>query len=151
MCRGREPRHIESHFGDDHAGGGEPDTGDLIQAGHRRAERGYLVLYLCVEFGDVDADLIDAGQHLGQQERVVIAESAGERLFQHRQLGAHASAGELGENLGVALSGDQRGQHVSPGGPEDVAATTESLICASSSSFSTRFFSAVRTATWSDR
>ena len=57
-----------------------------------------------------------------------------------------------GQHRRVAFPGDQRGQHLPPGHPEDVRRPpTDSLIWASSSSFSTRFFSAVRTTTRSTR
>src|SRR5215470_17660332 len=55
------------------------------------------------------------GQHGAQQERVMIGEVAGERLFQHGDLLAHAAPGQLREHLGAALSGHQRGEHVPPG------------------------------------
>jgi len=83
-------------------------------------ERGDLGVDPGVKVGDVGAGLVDPGEHLGQQERVVVAEPTGERLLQVGDLAAHPAPGELGEHLGVALPGDQRGQHVAAGDPEDV-------------------------------
>jgi len=115
--RGREPGHVDADLGDDHAGGDVPDAGDLIQTCRRGDERGDLGIDALVEVGDVGATPINAIEHLGQQERVVVAETAGERLLQVGDLAAHPAARELGEHLGVALPGDQRGQHVATGDP----------------------------------
>jgi hypothetical protein len=84
------------------------------------SERGDLGLDPGLHLGDVGAELIDAGQHPGKQERVVVGEPPDERLLQSGDLDAHPGPGQLGEHLGVALPGDQRGQHVPPGDPKDV-------------------------------
>jgi hypothetical protein len=101
--------------------GGLADPGDLIQPVDRPRERGDQLLELGVELGEIGIQPIHPGQHLGQQEGVLVGEEPGERLLQQRQLGTHPSTGQLREDLGVALSGDQRGQHGPPGHPEDVA------------------------------
>jgi hypothetical protein len=101
--------------------------------------------------GDVGAGLVDAAKHRVQQEGVVVAEAAVEGLFQLAALGAQAGAGQPCQRLGVALAGDQRGQHGPAGDPKMPLATTLGLTWASSSSFSTRFFSAVLAATRSAR
>jgi hypothetical protein len=61
------------------------------------------------------------GQHGRQQEAVVVLEVSGQRFGQHVGLGAHGPAGHPGEHLWVALTGDQRGEHLPAGDPEDVA------------------------------
>jgi hypothetical protein len=132
-------------------GGGPADPGDLIQLVDRRRERGDLLVELGLERGDVDADLVDAGQHRGQQERVMVAEVAGERLLQHAKLGAQTATGELRQHLGSRSPAIRAAIMARPETPKLSAATTLSLIWASSSSFSTRFFSAVRAATRSAR
>ena len=83
-------------------------------------ERGDLVIDSAVEVGEVVADLVDTGEHLGEQEGVVVAEAAGEGLFEVGELSAHPSTSELREGLGVTFSGDQRSQHVAARDPEDV-------------------------------
>jgi len=80
---GREATHVDPDLGDEHVGGGPADPGDLIQLIDRRRERADLLGDLGLQRGDVDADLVDAGQHGGQQEPVMVAEVAGERLLQH--------------------------------------------------------------------
>jgi hypothetical protein len=80
---------------------------------------------------------------------VVVVEVPGESLPQLRDLASHPAPGHVRENRGVAFPGDQ-GSHRHPAGdPEDrlSLATTDSLMQATSSSFSTRYFSAVRAPT----
>jgi hypothetical protein len=43
-----------------------------------------------------------------------------ERLLQQGDLGAHPGPGQLGQDPGIAFPGEQRGQHLPPGDPEDV-------------------------------
>lgn len=88
---------------DDHAGGGAPDPGDLIESGHRLLERGDLGVDTFLQSGGVGADGVDAGQHGGQQEGVVVVEVADERLLQLRDLHPHPGPGQLREASGVTL------------------------------------------------
>jgi len=53
---------------------GDPDAGDLIQLGHRRGERGDLLIDPVLHAVDVGGDPVDPGEHGAQQERVVIGE-----------------------------------------------------------------------------
>jgi hypothetical protein len=110
-----------------------PTPGDLIQPVDRLSERGDLLLDLGLQLSDVGAGLVDTAKHPGQQEAVMVAEVAGEGLLQLAELGTQATAGQLGQRLGVALAGDQRGQHGStsmarPDTPKMSEATTDSLI-----------------------
>jgi hypothetical protein len=82
LRRRGEPGHVQPHLGDDHLGGGDADARDRVQAGHRRSGRGDLVLDPGLDLGDVSVDRVDPGEHLGQQERVVVGEPADERLLQ---------------------------------------------------------------------
>jgi hypothetical protein len=70
--------------------------------------------------GDVSVERVDSRQHLLQQECVAGGEETGERLLQRGDLAAHRCPRHLGQHLGVALAGDQRGQHLPAGDPEDV-------------------------------
>jgi len=78
---GREAGHVHADLGDDHRGGGGTDAGDLVQAGHRRGEREDLGVDLGVKVGDVRVQGVDAGEHLGQQEAVVVGEVSDEGLL----------------------------------------------------------------------
>ena len=87
-----------------------------------------------------------------QQERVMAGEEAGERLLQRGDLAAHHATRQLRQLLRVTLPADQGAQHLAARDtPKMSETTTLSLIWASSSSFSTRCFSAVRAATRSAR
>ena len=81
----------------------------------------------------------------------MVTKAATEGLLQQPPLGAQASPGQLGQDLGVALPAISAASMARPETPKMSLATTESLIWASSSSFSTRCFSAVRPATRSAR
>ena len=59
---GWEAAHVHPDLGDEHVGGGPADPGDLIQLVDRSRERGDLLGDLGLQCGDVDADLVDAGQ-----------------------------------------------------------------------------------------
>ena len=61
-------------------------------------------------------------------------------------LGGHRTR-HLGQHFGVAFPGDQRGHIARPDTPKRSEATTDNLIGASASSFSTRCLSAVRAVT----
>jgi hypothetical protein len=105
--RGWEAGHVQADLGDDHCGGGGgTDAGDLVQAGHRISERGEVGLDLGVQVSDVDVQGIDAGEHLGQQEAVVVGEVSDESFLQLRDLGTHPGPSHLGQDLGVALPVD---------------------------------------------
>lgn len=77
-------------------------------------------LDLSVESGDVTGDHIDAAQHLGEQERMMLIEVPAERFLEQANLGAHPGPRQLGEHLGIAFPGDQSGHHRPPGHPEHV-------------------------------
>jgi len=118
MPGGGEPGHVHPDLGDDHRSGHRPPAGDLIQAGDRLGERGDHLLDGRLELGDVGAQGVHAGEHLGQQHPVVVGEVPGERLDQCRDLAAHRAPRELRERLGVPLAGDQVRHHVPPETPK---------------------------------
>jgi hypothetical protein len=138
-------------LGDDHAGGGGTDPGDLIEPADRLAERGDLRFDLGLEVGDVGGGLIDAGQHRGEQEGVMVGEVADERLLQQADLGAHAGAGQLREHLRVPLARDERGHHGLAGDAEDVSGDHAQLDLGVLQQLLDAVFSAVQTATRSAR
>jgi hypothetical protein len=86
-----------------------------------------------------------------QQEGVMVAEAAMKGLFQQGELGARATPRQLRQRLGSGSPAISAAIMSRPETPKMSLATTDSLIWASSSSFSTRFFSAVRTAIRSAR
>lgn len=80
MRGGGERGHVHPKLGDDLLGGAQADTGDLIQLRHRRRERGDHLLDPGVQVGDVSGQRVDAAQHGGADERVMVVEVAGQRL-----------------------------------------------------------------------
>ncbi len=114
-----------------------------------------------LDTGGETVDLGGQGVVLVQQQAgqlgVVVVEPAGEGLHQCGVLGLHPPTGQAGQHFGVALAGDQRLQHRPAGFAHDVGghggqldqgvfqqllvsvATVDSLIRASSSSFSSRW------------
>ena len=63
---------------------------------------------------------VDTGQHLRQQEGVVVVEVAVERLLEPVILVRIRPAASWASTLGSRSPGDQRGQHRPAGDPEDV-------------------------------
>jgi hypothetical protein len=72
---------------------------------------------------------VDAGQHLADQQAVVGAEAADQCLLELGELGAQATLGQLGQQLGVVHAGDQGRQHRPAGDPQDVAGHPRQLGC----------------------
>ena len=128
MGGGREAGHVHADLGDDHCCCGGTDPGDLIQAGHRISERGDLCLDLGAEIGDVHVQGVDAGEHLGQKETVVVGEVPDERLFQLGDLRAHPSPSHLCQDLGLLSPPIRAASIWRPETPKMSLATTDSLI-----------------------
>ena len=61
MRGGGEPGHVQADLGDDRLRGGDPDAGDLIEPGHRRGERGDLLIDPALHPIDVGVDAVDPG------------------------------------------------------------------------------------------
>jgi hypothetical protein len=153
-------------LGDDHLGGVRADPGDLLEALGRRKRPPRLTMPVAAvpvaavpvagrwrpggrdrgdELADAEVELVDLGgqavdlveQDPGQLA-VVVVELAVQRLGQGGALGPRRAAGQLGERPRVALPGDERLDHA-PGAESksSLHATEDTLISASSSSFST--------------
>jgi hypothetical protein len=120
---GREPGHV-------HAGPGDGVLGRAPSpAGHRL---GLLELFLVrgqqlpghlAQPGDIGGHPVDALQHDGQQAGVPGGEElrAFQRLFQLGDLTAGRGAGQLGQDPGTALAGDQVIHDVPASDPVQVA------------------------------
>jgi hypothetical protein len=79
---GGEPGHVQSDLRDNHGGGGVSEAGDVIESPQGLGERGDHLLDGRFQVGDIGAEPIDTGKHLGQQHGVVVGEEPGERLAQ---------------------------------------------------------------------
>ena len=77
---GREPGHVHAELGDQQLRSELADPTDLIQPVDGAGERGDELGKLGVEVGQVGVQRVHSGQHLGQQEGVLVGEEPGERL-----------------------------------------------------------------------
>jgi hypothetical protein len=148
---GGEARHVCADLGEDDRGGDRPDAGDRIQACRRRGERGQIRLDLGVDGGDVGVDTsIRCSIRVSRKawwasKWPLNASSSRLILVRIRDRASWANTfGSRSPAINAAII-------ARPDTPKMSEATTESLMQASSRSFSTRFFSAVRTPTRSMR
>src|SRR5207247_2221527 len=113
-------------LGDDRLSGRHPDPGDLVQAADR-VERGRVVASgswagrrrrrgrdVAEELLDPQRQAVDLGaegvdlvEEQGDELAMVLVEAPVERLFEGGPLGAHLSEGELSQDPGITLPGDQ--------------------------------------------
>ena len=77
---GREPGHVHAELGDEQVRSELADPRDLIQPVDGAGERGDQLGKLGVELGQVGVQGVHSGQHLGEQEGVLIGEAPTERL-----------------------------------------------------------------------
>ena len=143
----REPGHVDADLSDQLGGGHGVDAGNVSKPGRLGGERADLLLDAGVERGDLGADPIAVVEHHAQDRRVVVGEEPAQRLFEPRGLLARLALGQPRQCSRIALSGDQGVHHRSPGQPCSSDSTDEILIWASSSSFSMRCCSRVRSCT----
>ena len=128
--------------------------GDLVSRA-AVSGNGVRFFHLDIEAGDVDFGRIDPGQHPGEQEPVVLVEGAhpepGESFFGHPILDRIRVRASSANPLGSRSPAIMAAIISRPETPNMSEATTDSFRQASSSRFSTRFFSAPRTPTRSMR
>ena len=109
-------------------GGPFPDPGDGVEPVTGPGERDAGLAGVVGEHGvDAFVEPGDRGFEVGgvlqaqpDQQGVVVAEPPAQRLAQRGDLAAQPALGQLGEHLGVAFTGDQRGEHRPPGHAEHV-------------------------------
>src|SRR5207249_438107 len=133
---------------DEFLGADPSDAGHRIQLGDLGRERGDLVLDPCGQLVDPPGQLVDALQHHPAEEPVVVVEVPGQGLLELAELGAHARPGaSWASTLGSRCPPIIAWSTCRPDTPKTSLATLDSLIWASSRSFSTRCFSRVRSRT----
>jgi hypothetical protein len=95
------------HVGDDALGGALADPSDGVQpvTGHR--ERGDHLVDAAVQGGDGAFQVLQVVKRQPDQQRVVVAEAAAQRLAQLGELLGQLALGQLRQDLGVAFAGDQ--------------------------------------------
>jgi hypothetical protein len=123
-----EAAHVSADLGEDQLRGGPADATDLIQPLHRLGERDDQLLQLAVELGDVSVQRIYPGQHLGQQEPVMVAEvpvNASSRTLRLARIRPRASCAS---SLGSRSPAISAASICRPETPKMSLATTDSLI-----------------------
>jgi hypothetical protein len=120
-------------------------AGHRIQLGDLGRERGDLVLDRCGQLLDPAGQLVGAlGRHPAE-EPVVVVEVPGQGLLELAELGAHARPGaSWASTLGSRCPATIAWSTCRPDTPKTSLATLDSLVWASSGSFSTRWVSRVR-------
>ena len=151
MGRGGKPGHVHPDLGDDGRSSHRADTWHLIESSDRRGERRQQRLDLLIHRGDVVPDAVDAGQHPLQQEAVVGTKCPSNASSSRPILARIRLRAIWANTLGSRSPAINAPSIWRPDTPKMSVATVDSLMQASSSNFSTRFFSAVRTATSSLR
>jgi hypothetical protein len=111
MGRGREAAHVGADLRDDALGGPLADPGDGVQAIPGLSERGDHPVDLGVQRRDGTLKVLKVVQRQAHQQPVMVAEAAVQRLPQQRKLLAQRAPGQLGQHLGVTLTGHQGSQH----------------------------------------
>jgi hypothetical protein len=87
--------------------------------GHR--ERGDHLVDAAIQGGDGAFQMLQVGKGQPDQQPMVLAEAAPQRLAQLGELLAQLALGQLGQDLGVAFAGDQGLQHRPARDAQDVS------------------------------
>ena len=120
MRGGGEAGHVPAGLGDDHLGGAPVDAGDGAQQVDLVLVGLDLGVDAGVEFADQGVEVVDVAQDLPAAEPVVVGEVADQGLGEGGLLPPHPAPGQRSQLLPVAFPGDERGEHVPAGDPEDV-------------------------------
>ena len=139
MPGGGEHAHVGAGFGDEHFSGDPGKPGMLVNRS-RATKRLHCLLDSGIQARDVGAVGVDAIQKQSCHERMVGAESSGQRLGQRWDLLSHPPVGQFGEHRWVAsaltLDPDadlrvflidviEHGQHPSPPEPRHLRGVDE--------------------------
>ena len=148
MTRCGEAGHVHPDLGNDLLGAGPADAGDLIKLGHLTRERGQALVDPLGQRVNLGGDRVDAVAHHPQQVPVMVAEVPGQRfrrtLILPRMLPRASPASASGSRC-PAMSASSS----APDLPKMSLITDDSFTWVSSSSFSARCFSRVRSWTGS--
>ena len=100
MGSGWEPAHVRADLGHDDLSGPPAHSRDRQQQPQQWRERGGHAGHRHAETPDRLVHLVDAGQHLGDQQPALGSKAALQGLPQRRQLGPQSSPGQLGQHPG---------------------------------------------------
>src|SRR5436305_880964 len=123
---GRKAGHVGADLGEDALGGPLADRGDGVEPVTGLGERdaglagvlGEQIVDALVQPRDRALQVGEVVQAEPDQQGVVVTEAAAQCLAQLGELLAQQALGQLGEDVGVALAGDQGGQHRPAGDAE---------------------------------
>ena len=151
MARRGEAAQIRADLSEEDLGRAPADAWNGLQPLLLGLKRAQAVSDLSADALQTGIEEVDVGQLLGDQEALMCAELAGERLLQLGDLLTQSPARQLGEGSDVGGSRDQRLQDIAPrlaptcpDLPRMSVATDASLIVAPSSTFCSRLTSLAR-------
>ena len=97
MAFAREDAHVGTDLGEDHLSGVASHPRDALEQEGLTLERGRGGPDALGQGRDVGLEVVDVGQHAFEQEGMVLAETARQRLAKSGELGAQLAPGELGQ------------------------------------------------------
>ena len=106
-----EPTHVRADLGQDHLSGALAHPWDRHQQLQQGRERGGHAGHLRAQAPDRLVQLVDAGQHLGDQQPMMGSKATLQGLPQCRQLGPQPPPSQLGQHLGIMGALNQCLQH----------------------------------------
>lgn len=120
MRGAREPGHVTAGLGDDHSGAFAVDPRHGHQVLDLVSEWGEFGVDACGHLLDDGAQFIDPAQDDCAEERMVVVETACQRLDQRIVFEPQLLFGQIGEDLWIPFTVDEVLHHRSTGHPEDV-------------------------------
>ena len=141
MTRCGEAGHVRADLGKDHCGGCRAQSRDLVEAGDHASEWGLFLTELDFDRRDPGVEIVDVAEHLGEQDAwwsVNRPVNASRNCGILARSGVRAISASTSGSRWPSMSACMKARAETPKGSH---ATTDSLIPASSRSFSTRFFS----------
>ena len=144
MASAREPTHIGTDLGEDGSSGDGLDARNGLQQRQHFLEWSQAALDFRLDLGDRLIQCVDVRQDLPDQHQVVRLDTTLQRLAQFRKLGSESSAGQVGQDVRVLLTIQQRCEHRAAAEAEHVGrdrGELDSLMLAPSSVFCRRLAS----------
>ena len=120
MALPRKPAHVHADLGNHHLAGPRVDPRNRVQSPQGVGERDEQPLDLRTYGVDGLVEVVQMGEALVDEERVMRTKPPSQRLPQRRQFRAQLATRQLGQHLRRRGARDQRLQHGSPGHAQDV-------------------------------
>jgi hypothetical protein len=117
---GGEPAHVGAELGEDHLAGALGDAGDRAEVLSLVREGGQPLRDLVGQRRDRRVHVVQVGEDVRDDQRVVGLEIPSQRLPQRGQLRPQPTPGELGQNVRIAGVRQQRVEHLPSRDPEHV-------------------------------